>query len=73
MLTVLFSIRARCELLWLSDHLGQVLQGIIPSLHPSASPWLFSTLVIFTAPLLSSSGEHGWQRVLLLGLAGQHN
>lgn len=31
---LLFSARARCELLGLSDHLGQVLQGAIPSLPP---------------------------------------
>ena len=41
MLMFLFSARARCELLRLSDHLGQVLQGITPSLPLSPFPWLF--------------------------------
>lgn len=45
-----FSARARCELLRLSDHLGQVLQGIMSS-SPSTFHWLFPSSKPCSQPL----------------------
>ena len=46
-----FSARARCELLRLSDHLGQVLQGTTPPLPPSTFPRLFPSSRLCSRPL----------------------
>lgn len=61
-----------CKLLWLSDHLGKVLQGTWTTNRVrSAASHCFALLwVVFYSFL--ASGKHGWKRLLLLGVAGQY-